>query len=60
MNAVVQTPLAELRQGLQPAGGGFRTDVRFDYFNQSQLRSGTGTVDRGRRVTEAAFDALVT
>jgi hypothetical protein len=34
-------------QGLQPAGGGFRSDVRFDYFNQDQLRSGTRKVDRG-------------
>jgi len=34
-------------QGLQPAGGGFRTDVRFDYFNQDQLRSGTKQVNRG-------------
>ena len=26
---------------------GLRMDFRFDYFNQDQLRSGTGTVDRG-------------
>jgi hypothetical protein len=26
---------------------GLRMDLRFDYFNQDQLRSGTGTVDRG-------------
>src|ERR1700674_446760 len=33
----------------QGVGGasGFRVDFRFDYFNQDQLRSGTGTVDRG-------------
>lgn len=29
------------------AGEGLRIDLRFDYFNQNQLRSGTGTVDRG-------------
>jgi hypothetical protein len=28
-------------------GEGWRLDFRFDYFNQDQLRSGTGTVDRG-------------
>jgi hypothetical protein len=26
---------------------GWRLDFRYDYFNQDQLRSGTGTVDRG-------------
>jgi hypothetical protein len=26
---------------------GFRADLRFDYFNQNQLRTGTGTVDTG-------------
>jgi hypothetical protein len=26
---------------------GLRMDFRFDYFNQNQLRTGTGTVDRG-------------
>jgi hypothetical protein len=33
----------------QGVGGasGFRVDFRYDYFNQNQLRSGTGTVDRG-------------
>jgi hypothetical protein len=34
-------------QGIAPSGEGFRFDFRFDYFNQNQLRSGTGTVDRG-------------
>jgi hypothetical protein len=34
-------------QGISPSGEGFRFDFRFDYFNQDQLRSGTGTVDRG-------------
>ena len=34
-------------QGIAPSGEGFRFDFRFDYFNQDQLRSGTGTVDRG-------------
>jgi hypothetical protein len=29
------------------AGTGFFLDLRFDYFSQNQLRSGTGTVDRG-------------
>jgi hypothetical protein len=29
------------------AGEGLRIDLRFDYFNQDQLRTGTGTVDRG-------------
>jgi hypothetical protein len=33
-------------QGIAPSGEGFRFDFRFDYFNQNQLRSGTGTVDR--------------
>jgi hypothetical protein len=33
-------------QGLTPSGEGLRIDLRFDYFNQSQLRSGTGSVDR--------------
>jgi hypothetical protein len=33
-------------QGLPPSGEGFRVDLRFDYFDQNQLRSGTGTVDR--------------
>jgi len=28
------------------AGPGFHLDLRFDYFDQDQLRSGTGTVDR--------------
>lgn len=28
-------------------GKGLRIDLRYDYFNQSQLRSGTGSVDRG-------------
>lgn len=32
-------------QGLA-AGGGWRTDVRFDYFDQDQLRSGTDAVSR--------------
>jgi hypothetical protein len=32
-------------QGLA-AGKGWRFDVRYDYFNQSDLRSGTGSVDR--------------
>ena len=27
-------------------GSGFRLDLRFDYLNQDELRSGTGTVDR--------------
>jgi hypothetical protein len=33
----------------QGVGGasGFRVDFRYDYFNQDQLRSATGTVDRG-------------
>ena len=30
--------------GIQP---GFRFDLRYDYFNQDQLRSGTQSVDRG-------------
>jgi len=29
------------------AGAGFRLDLRADYFNQNQLRSGTGTVNTG-------------
>jgi hypothetical protein len=29
------------------AGEGLRIDLRYDYFNQNQLRTGTGTVDRG-------------
>ena len=33
-------------QGLAPSGEGFRFDLRFDYFNQDQLRSGTKKVDR--------------
>ncbi|HYA37880.1 MAG TPA: hypothetical protein VEI74_06390 [Candidatus Methylomirabilis sp.] len=33
-------------QGLA-TGAGFRFDLRADYFNQDQLRSGTGTVDTG-------------
>lgn len=33
-------------QGLS-AGTGWRLDVRYDYINQSELRSGTGKVDRG-------------
>jgi hypothetical protein len=28
-------------------GAGFRVDLLFSYFNQNQLRTGTGTVDRG-------------
>jgi len=31
----------------------FHADLRFDYFNQDQLRTGTGTVDRGRIVLPA-------
>jgi hypothetical protein len=27
--------------------GGFQADLRFDYFNQNQLRTGTGKFDRG-------------
>ena len=27
--------------------GGFQADLRFDYFNQNQLRAGTGKFDRG-------------
>ena len=34
-------------QGIAPSGEGFRVDFRFDYFDQDQLRSGTGSVDRG-------------
>jgi len=33
-------------QGIVPSGGGLRVDLRFDYFDQNQLRSGTGTVNR--------------
>ncbi len=33
-------------QGLS-SGSGWRIDVRYDYVNQNQLRTGTGTVDRG-------------
>ena len=33
-------------QGLAPSGEGLRVDLRYDYFNQNQLRSGTGKVDR--------------
>jgi hypothetical protein len=33
-------------QGLSQSDSGFRFDLRFDYFNQDQLRSATGTVDR--------------
>jgi hypothetical protein len=29
------------------AASGFNVDLRYDYFNQNQLRSGTSTVDRG-------------
>ena len=29
------------------SGAGFRLDLRFDYFNQDQLRTGTGRVDVG-------------
>jgi hypothetical protein len=29
------------------SGQGLRLDFRYDYFNQNQLRTGTGTVDRG-------------
>lgn len=28
-------------------GSGFRVDLRYDYFNQDELRSGTDSVDRG-------------
>src|SRR5260221_7788123 len=31
----------------QGGAGGFQADLRFDYFNQSQLRTGTGKFDRG-------------
>lgn len=31
----------------QGLGAGWRFDFRYDYFNQTQLRTGTGTVDRG-------------
>jgi hypothetical protein len=34
-------------QGLA-AGKGWRFDLRYDYFNQSELRSGSDSVDRGR------------
>src|SRR5215470_18470073 len=34
-------------QGLT-ASGGWRADVRFDWFNQDQLRSGTDSVSRSR------------
>ena len=34
-------------QGIAPSGEGIRVDLRFDYFNQDQLRSGTGKVNRG-------------
>jgi hypothetical protein len=34
-------------QGISPSGEGLRVDLRFDNFNQDQLRSGTGSVDRG-------------
>lgn len=33
-------------QGLAPSGEGLRLDLRFDYFNQDQLRSGTHKVSR--------------
>ena len=33
-------------QGIAPSGEGLRVDLRFDYFDQNQLRSGTGTVNR--------------
>jgi hypothetical protein len=33
-------------QGLAPSGEGLRVDLRYDYFNQNQLRSGTRKVDR--------------
>ena len=33
-------------QGISPSGEGLRVDLRFDYFNQDQLRSGTHSVDR--------------
>lgn len=33
-------------QGIAAAGSGWRADVRFDYFDQSQLRSGTDSVSR--------------
>ena len=33
-------------QGLAPSGEGLRLDLRIDYFNQDQLRSGTHKVDR--------------
>src|ERR1700682_2749230 len=31
----------------QGGAGGFQADLRFDYFNQNQLRTGTGKFDRG-------------
>jgi len=34
-------------QGIAASGEGLRVDLRFDYFDQDQLRSGTGKVDRG-------------
>lgn len=33
-------------QGIVPAGEGLRVDLRFDFFDQNQLRSGTRAVDR--------------
>jgi len=33
-------------QGIAPSGEGLRVDLRFDYFDQNQLRSGTSAVDR--------------
>jgi hypothetical protein len=32
---------------IQGGGAGWHSDFRFDYFNQDDLRSGTGRVDRG-------------
>jgi hypothetical protein len=34
-------------QGIVPSGEGMRVDLRFDYFDQNELRSGTKKVDRG-------------
>jgi hypothetical protein len=36
------------------AGSGWRADFRYDYINQNQLRTGTGTVDRGSIAFPAA------
>ncbi len=40
-------------QGLG-SGSGWRIDYRYDYINQTQLRTGTGTVDRGSIALPAA------